>query len=193
MSARESEAGGGATGRGAQLAGPRGGWTRRGEAKGGRAPAPGPPAWPVGGPPRSLCPALRAGAPAEGRRAARTRPGKQPGRPQPAPFSESQQNKAGTALRAGLAGVSLRARAAACPEPDRGWGRRGPQAVCSRTLGWVLRCKAPKSGGDPPGPKRLYPQTCSRGGWRLKGKAREPGGREAQPAQLGLDQRRSGC
>lgn len=149
--------------------------------------------------PRSLCPALRAGAPAEGRRAARTRPGKQPGRPQPASFSESQQNKAGTALRAGLAGVSLRARAAACPEPDRGCGRRGPQAVCSRTLAWVLRCKAPKSGGDTPGPKKLYPQTCSRGGWRLKGKAggnlraREPGGQEAQPAQLGLDQRRSRC
>lgn len=48
VSAWESEAGGGATGRGAQLAGPRGGWTRRGKAKGGQAPAPGPPPGPYG-------------------------------------------------------------------------------------------------------------------------------------------------
>lgn len=82
-------------------------------------------------------------------------------------------------------------------------GGGGPQAVCSRALGWALRCTAPKSGGDPPGPEKLYPRTCSRGGWRLKGKAgagrgknlrvREPGGREAQPAQLGLDPRCSCC
>ena len=58
----------------------------------------------------------------------------------PAAFSESQQNKARTALRAGQAGVSLGASAAVQVRPDLGrlWtaaaGGGDPERVCDRSI-----------------------------------------------------------
>lgn len=155
---------------------------RRGKAKGGRAPARGP--WP--GPfwvaSRSLCPALRARAPAEGRGAARTRPGRQPGRPQPATFSESQQNKAGTALRAGLAGVSLGARAAARPEPDRGYGygRRGTPGGVQPGLGLGAAVHGPKVRWGSPRPREFVPPDLLPGRLEAEGKGRSGAGGEPE-------------
>lgn len=155
---------------------------RRGKAKGGRAPARGP--WP--GPfwvaSRSLCPALRARAPAEGRGAARTRPGRQPGRPQPATFSESQQNKAGTALRAGLAGVSLGARAAARPEPDGGYGygRRGTPGGVQPGLGLGAAVHGPKVRWGSPRPREAVPPDLLPGRLEAEGKGRSGAGEEPE-------------
>ena len=109
-------------------------------------------------------------------------------------------------LRAGLAGVSLGAREAARPDPDRGYGRRGTPGGVQPGLGLGAAVYGPKVRRGSPRPREAVPPDLLPGrleaegkGWSGAGgrgenlRVWEPGGREAQPAQLGLDQRRSCC